>query len=91
MCSFVQVCIKIFCPFRSFLPGLRECVTDDDVAMHLIKHTEEFEKYLHYMVGQAQAEGCVSDKAVQQYFNVCIKESDCFKFASPSILLTCCS
>ncbi|XP_054875781.1 obscurin [Poeciliopsis prolifica] len=53
---------------RSILPGLRECVTDDDVAMHLIKHTEHFEKYLHYMVGQAQAEACISDKAVQQYF-----------------------
>ncbi|KAM9358122.1 obscurin isoform 2-T2 [Symphorus nematophorus] len=53
---------------RSLLPGLRECATDDDVAMHLIKLTEDFEKYLHYMVGQAQAEACVTDKAVQQYF-----------------------
>ncbi|XP_014826217.1 PREDICTED: obscurin-like isoform X3 [Poecilia mexicana] len=53
---------------RSILPGLRGCVTDDDVAMYLIKHAEHFEKYLHYMVGQAQAEACVSDKAVQQYF-----------------------
>lgn len=55
---------------RSILPGLRECATDDDVAMHLMKHTEDFEKYLHYMVGQAQAEACVTDKAVQQYFKV---------------------
>lgn len=38
--------------------------------MHLIKHSEDFEKYLHYMVGQAQAEACVADKAAQQYFNV---------------------
>ncbi|KAM4574398.1 obscurin [Fundulus diaphanus] len=53
---------------RSVLPGLRQCVTDDDVAMYLIKHAEDFEKYLHYMVGQAQAEACISDKAVQQYF-----------------------
>ncbi|CAN9500397.1 unnamed protein product [Ophioblennius macclurei] len=53
---------------RSILPGLRECATDDDVAMHLIKHTEDFEKYLHYMVGQTQAEACATDKAVQQYF-----------------------
>ncbi|XP_042369826.1 obscurin [Plectropomus leopardus] len=53
---------------RSILPGLRDCATDDDVAMHLIKHAEDFEKYLHYMVGQAQAEACVADKAVQQYF-----------------------
>nr|XP_033478165.1 obscurin-like isoform X10 [Epinephelus lanceolatus] len=53
---------------RLILPGLKECATDDDVAMHLIKHTEDFEKYLHYLVGQAQAEACVTDKAVQQYF-----------------------
>ncbi|XP_045905964.1 obscurin [Micropterus dolomieu] len=58
----------VFLHERSILPGLRECATDDDVAMHLIKHTEEFEKYLHYMVGQAQAEACVTDKAIQQYF-----------------------
>ncbi|KAM6922089.1 obscurin [Xenentodon cancila] len=53
---------------RCILPVLRECVTDDDVAMLLIKHSEDFEKYLHYMVGQAQAEACVSDKTVQHYF-----------------------
>ncbi|KAI3368742.1 hypothetical protein L3Q82_025731 [Scortum barcoo] len=53
---------------RSLLTGLRDCATDDDVAMHLIKHTDNFEKYLHYMVGQAKAEACVTDKAVQQYF-----------------------
>ncbi|XP_035862884.1 obscurin isoform X5 [Sander lucioperca] len=58
----------VFLHERSILPGLRECATDDDVAMHLIKHTEDFEKYLHYMVGQAQAEACVADKAIQQYF-----------------------
>ncbi|XP_039984506.1 obscurin [Xiphias gladius] len=60
---------------RSILPGLRGCATDDDVAMHLIKHTEDFEKYLHYMVGQAQAEACVTDKATQQYFKE-LTESD---------------
>lgn len=60
----------ISCLLRSLLTGLRECATDDDVAMHLIKHTEDFEKYLHYMVGQAQAEACVTDKAMQQYFKV---------------------
>ncbi|KAM9385812.1 obscurin [Pholidichthys leucotaenia] len=53
---------------RSILPRLRECTTDDDVAVHLTKHTEDFDKYLHYMVGQAQAEACITDKAVQQYF-----------------------
>uniref|UniRef100_A0A3P9B0P3 Obscurin, cytoskeletal calmodulin and titin-interacting RhoGEF a n=1 Tax=Maylandia zebra TaxID=106582 RepID=A0A3P9B0P3_9CICH len=52
------------------LPGLRECATDDDVAMHLIKHREDFEKYLHYMVGQAQAEACIADKAIQQFFKL---------------------
>ncbi|XP_054458971.1 obscurin [Anoplopoma fimbria] len=63
----------VFLHERSILPGLRECATDDDVAMHLIKHAEGFEKYLHYMVGQAQAEACVTDKAVQQYFKVFTK------------------
>lgn len=38
--------------------------------MLLIKYAEVFEKYLHYMVGQAQAEACVTDKTVQQYFKV---------------------
>ncbi|KAM3620450.1 uncharacterized protein V6R79_023680 [Siganus canaliculatus] len=61
---------------RSLLPGLRECATDDDVAMHLIKHTEEFEKYLHYMVGQTQAENCIADKAIQQYFKELTQSSD---------------
>lgn len=32
------------------------------------------------MVGQAQAEGCISDKAIQQYFKVCTKNSTRFKF-----------
>ncbi|KAM3876175.1 obscurin [Diretmus argenteus] len=53
---------------RFLLPSLSECATDDDVAMHLIKHSEDFEKYLHYMVGQTQAEACVMDKTIQQYF-----------------------
>ncbi|XP_056234585.1 obscurin [Seriola aureovittata] len=63
----------VFLHERCILPGLRGCATDDDVAMHLIKHTEDFEKYLHYMVGQAQAEACVNDKATQQYFKVLTK------------------
>ncbi|XP_037325748.2 obscurin isoform X2 [Pungitius pungitius] len=58
----------VFLHESSILPGLRECATDDDVAVHLIKYAELFEKYLHYMVGQAQAEACVTDKAVQLYF-----------------------
>ncbi|XP_069006652.1 obscurin isoform X1 [Embiotoca jacksoni] len=57
----------------SILPGLRECATDDDVAMHLTKHIEYFEKYLHYMVGQAQAEACITEKAAQQYFKELIE------------------
>lgn len=69
----MQIDDEMMSPFRSLLPGLRVCVTDDDVAMHLIKHSEDFEKYLHYMVGQAQAEACVSDKAVQQYLKVFTK------------------
>ncbi|XP_034386307.1 LOW QUALITY PROTEIN: obscurin [Cyclopterus lumpus] len=63
----------VFLHERSLLPGLRECATDDDVAMHLIKYAEVFEKYLHYMVGQAQAEACVTDMTVQQYFKVFTK------------------
>ncbi|CAB1314268.1 unnamed protein product [Coregonus sp. 'balchen'] len=53
---------------RSILPRLSECSTDDDVAMHLVKHAEDFEKYLQYMMGQTQAETCVTDKTIQQYF-----------------------
>ncbi|XP_076009237.1 obscurin [Genypterus blacodes] len=55
---------------QSILPSLTDCATDDDVAMQLIKYTQAFEKYLHYMVGQAQAEACLTDKAIQQYFKV---------------------
>ncbi|XP_077390337.1 obscurin [Festucalex cinctus] len=53
---------------KSILPGLRACTTDDDVAMHLIHHFEDLEKYVHYMIGQPQAEACIADKATQQYF-----------------------
>ncbi|XP_055077076.1 obscurin [Periophthalmus magnuspinnatus] len=53
---------------RTILPALTKCVTDDDVAMLLIKHSEDFEKYLQYIAGQAQAETCLTDKAIQQYF-----------------------
>ncbi|XP_061739065.1 obscurin isoform X2 [Nerophis ophidion] len=49
------------------LPGLRECATDDDVAMHLIKYSEDFEKYIHYMAGQAHAEACIAEKVTQKY------------------------
>ena len=55
---------------RSILPGLSACATDDDVAMHLMKYSEDLEKYLHFMVGQTQAEACVTDKGIQQYLKV---------------------
>ncbi|XP_026160421.1 obscurin isoform X2 [Mastacembelus armatus] len=58
----------VFLHERSILPGLKGCATDDDVAMHLLRHAEDFDQYLHYMVGQAQAEACATDKAAQQYF-----------------------
>lgn len=45
--------------------------------MLFITHTESFEKYLHYMVGQAQAEACVSDKALQLYFKVMDVTTQC--------------
>ena len=51
------------------LPRLSDCLTDDDVAMHLLRQAEDFEKYVHYMVGQTQAEASVTEKAVQQYLN----------------------
>ncbi|KAL1023125.1 hypothetical protein UPYG_G00036690 [Umbra pygmaea] len=53
---------------RSILPSLIECSSDDDVAMHLIRHANDFEKYLQYMMGQRQAEACLTDKTIQQYF-----------------------
>ncbi|XP_051969741.1 LOW QUALITY PROTEIN: obscurin-like [Xyrauchen texanus] len=52
----------------SLLPGLRDCDTDDDVAMHLLRNSDGFEKYLQYLIGQAQAESAISEKAVHQYF-----------------------
>ncbi|XP_053721724.1 obscurin isoform X1 [Synchiropus splendidus] len=53
---------------RSILPNLKECVTDDDVAAQLIQYASDFDKYLHYMEGQAHAEACLSEKATQEYF-----------------------
>uniref|UniRef100_A0AAY5KY88 Obscurin, cytoskeletal calmodulin and titin-interacting RhoGEF b n=1 Tax=Esox lucius TaxID=8010 RepID=A0AAY5KY88_ESOLU len=52
---------------RSILPGLRKCFTDDAVAIHLVRHEEDFEKYLQYMVGQTPAEACLTDKNIKQY------------------------
>ncbi|KAK7123435.1 hypothetical protein R3I93_021760 [Phoxinus phoxinus] len=52
----------------SLLPGLRDCDTDDDIAMHFLKNSEGFEKYLQYLIGQSQAESAISEKEVHQYF-----------------------
>ncbi|XP_076826396.1 obscurin [Brachyhypopomus gauderio] len=52
----------------SFLPGLTDCDTDDDIAMRFLKNTEGFENYLQYLVGQARAQTAISDKGVHQYF-----------------------
>ncbi|XP_052452029.1 obscurin-like isoform X4 [Carassius gibelio] len=52
----------------SLLPGLRDCDTDDDIAMHLLRNSEGFEKYLQYLIGQLQAESVISEKEVHQYF-----------------------
>ncbi|XP_077471288.1 obscurin [Stigmatopora argus] len=53
---------------RAFLPKLNDCETDDDVAMCFLKNKEGFEKYLEYLVGQAQAESTISDKLVHHFF-----------------------
>ncbi|KAF7708348.1 hypothetical protein HF521_017405 [Silurus meridionalis] len=52
----------------SFLPGLQNCDTDDDIAMSFLKNTEGFENYLQYLVGQAKAQATISVKDVHQYF-----------------------
>lgn len=54
----------------SLLPGLRDCDTDDDIAMHFLRNSEGFEKYLQYLIGQSQAESAISEKEVHQYFKV---------------------
>uniref|UniRef100_A0A3P9LJQ0 Obscurin, cytoskeletal calmodulin and titin-interacting RhoGEF a n=1 Tax=Oryzias latipes TaxID=8090 RepID=A0A3P9LJQ0_ORYLA len=70
------------------------CTTDDDVAALLIKHREDFEKYLLYMGGQAQAEACISDKAVQQCFKELIKNKaksgqSCYLLEDAFSLVSC--
>nr|XP_029479284.1 LOW QUALITY PROTEIN: obscurin-like [Oncorhynchus nerka] len=49
-------------------PKLRECDTDDDVAMRFLRSGEGFEKYLQYLVGQQKAETAISDKTVHHFF-----------------------
>lgn len=67
---------------RAFLPKLNECDTDDDVAMCFLKSKDGFEKYVHYLVGQGQAESAVSDKTVHRFFKV-------LSFGNLVYLLTC--
>ncbi|KAI4893348.1 hypothetical protein NFI96_024137 [Prochilodus magdalenae] len=52
----------------SLLPGMKDCDTDDDIAMHFLKKTEGFEKYLQYLIGQTQAQTAISEKSVHQFF-----------------------
>ncbi|XP_043082208.1 obscurin isoform X25 [Puntigrus tetrazona] len=52
----------------TLLPGLRDCDTDDDIAMHFLRNSEGFERYLQYLIGQLQAESVISEKEVHQYF-----------------------
>ncbi|XP_064848045.1 obscurin-like [Oncorhynchus masou masou] len=49
-------------------PKLRECDTDDDVAMRFLRSGEGFEKYLQYLIGQQKAEAAISDKTVHHFF-----------------------
>ncbi|XP_071232032.1 obscurin isoform X3 [Salvelinus alpinus] len=49
-------------------PKLRECDTDDDVAMRFLRSGEGFEKYLQYLVGQQKADAAISDKTVHHFF-----------------------
>ena len=70
---------KHACPHRSVLPKLMECSTDDDVAMCFVSQASDFEKYLQFMVGQFQAEACLSDKNTQHFFQV----------TWPCIIFTC--
>lgn len=68
---FLPSFIHLFIYFRSsFLPGLEECDTDDDIAMRFLKNTEGFENYLQYLVGQAKAQATISEKDVHHYFKV---------------------
>nr|XP_014350239.1 PREDICTED: obscurin isoform X12 [Latimeria chalumnae] len=51
-----------------FFPMLRECDTDDDVAMCFIKYAEEFSKYVQYLVGRVHAESVIVNKAIQDFY-----------------------
>ncbi|KAI4872326.1 hypothetical protein NFI96_027754 [Prochilodus magdalenae] len=57
--SFHECCI---------LPKLGQCTTDDDVAQCFVHYAPDFEMYLQYILGQSQAETCISDKSTQHFF-----------------------
>uniref|UniRef100_A0A4W3IF19 Obscurin n=2 Tax=Callorhinchus milii TaxID=7868 RepID=A0A4W3IF19_CALMI len=42
--------------YSTFLNDLRQCQTDDDIALCFIKNNDGFDKYLQYLVGRVQAE-----------------------------------
>lgn len=70
MCVLITNLPSQFYFFRTFLPKLHDCDTDDDLAMCFLKNKEGFEQYLQYLVGQSQAEAAVSDKAIHHFFKV---------------------
>ncbi|XP_062854790.1 obscurin [Trichomycterus rosablanca] len=53
---------------RCVLPELSRCTTDDDVAQCFVSHAPDFEAYIQYIMGQAQAEACISEKNTQHFF-----------------------
>ncbi|XP_064239759.1 obscurin-like isoform X1 [Aotus nancymaae] len=59
----------------SFLQELRQCDTDDDVAMCFIKNQAAFEQYLEFLVGRVQAEAVVVSTAVQEFYKKYAEET----------------
>ncbi|GCC29258.1 hypothetical protein chiPu_0007696 [Chiloscyllium punctatum] len=53
----------------TFLNDLLKCQTDDDIALCFIKNSDRFDKYMHYLVGQVQAESHITNPAVQDFYN----------------------
>ncbi|XP_030053285.1 obscurin isoform X2 [Microcaecilia unicolor] len=53
---------------NTFLPELKKCDTDDDVAMCFIKNMVEFDKYIMYLVGRIQAESVIVSQAIQEFY-----------------------
>nr|DBA25321.1 TPA: hypothetical protein GDO54_012866 [Pyxicephalus adspersus] len=53
---------------RTFFQELKNCDTDDDIAMCFIRNEEEFNKYIMYLVGRVQAESVVVNDAIQEFY-----------------------